>query len=143
MKRNITDTLLKITNVIEDIIALVLILVIIIATVATIIHDFPFKLSASGTQMALTEFLEGFFNIIIAIEFVKVLIKRSADSVIEILVFSIARELIVNKPEPLEMLFVVLALAILFGIRKYLLISTDVVGEGKKESSSHEIEKEE
>jgi hypothetical protein len=70
-------------------------------------------------------FYKEFFNyslqLIIGIEFIKMLLKHTPDSAIEVLVFVTARRLIVDEHfTSIDILFVVIALAVLFGIKKYL-----------------------
>lgn len=75
-------------------------------------------------HLAFSNFLGYAFNTIIGLEFFKMLIKHSAGSVIEVLLFAIARQLIVEHTTPLENLFGILAIAILFVIRRFLYVST-------------------
>lgn len=69
---------------------------------------------------SLSVFLSSCFNIIIAIELVKMLAKHSLGTVVEVLVFATARQMVVEHLAPLETLISILALAMLFAIRKYL-----------------------
>jgi len=59
-------------------------------------------------------------KVVIGIEFVKMLIKHTPESVIEVLLFTIARKLIASNSTAVELLIGVVAIAVLFVIRKFL-----------------------
>jgi hypothetical protein len=67
-----------------------------------------------------SQFLSNVFSLVIGIEFTRMLIKHSADAAIEVLLFAIARQLIIAHPATWEMLIGVVAIAGVFSIRKYL-----------------------
>ena len=66
------------------------------------------------------QFLGQSLSLIIGIEFIKMLIKHTPGAAIEVLLFAIARQLIVLHNSMLETLFGILAMAGVFAIRKYL-----------------------
>lgn len=67
------------------------------------------------------EFLSHVLALIVAIEFVKMLAKHTPGSAIDVLLFAIARKLIVSHDgSMLDSLIGVIAIAILFAVRKYL-----------------------
>ena len=67
--------------------------------------------------------------IILAIgaEFIKMLCKHTPETVIEVLAFALARQLIVGHATPVENLITVIAIAILFAVRRFLLKRHDLV----------------
>ena len=98
-------------------------MLVIIGTVVYI-ADLPFKLD----QIHLTglgPYLIYLFDIIIGIELIKVLVRKDLDSMVEVLLFTVTRHLIVESGGITENLIGVVAIAILFFIRKYLFIDTD------------------
>ena len=64
----------------------------------------------------------------VGIEFVKMLVKHTPEAVVEVLLFAIAREMVVVHSGSLETLMGVTAVGIIFLIRKYL--CPPVSGEG-------------
>ena len=72
---------------------------------------------------SLIEFLKYTINIIIAVELIRVLCHQTLDTIVEILLIAITRELIIEHMSPGEMLLGVMAVAVLFVIRKYLFVS--------------------
>lgn len=79
-------------------------------------------------EMTIETFLAHVLALIIAIEFVKMLAKHTPGSAIDVLLFAIARKLIISESTMLNSLIGVVAIAILFAVRKYL--SSTVVHNG-------------
>ncbi len=70
--------------------------------------------------ISINDFLGISFNLIIGVEFVKMIAKHTPDSTVEVVIFAVARQLIVTHESMFESLLGVIAIAILFAIRKYL-----------------------
>lgn len=88
-------------------------------------------LRGASTAMPLDRFLEDVLQVVIVIEFVKMLAKHTPESVIEVLLFAIARKLIVDHNiEALQLLIGVAAIAVLFAIRKFLNVTARESEEG-------------
>lgn len=68
-------------------------------------------------------FLELALNIVVGIEFLKMLCRHNMDAVIEVLLFTLARHLIINQRSMVEGLLCIVSIAILFVVRKYLFVS--------------------
>lgn len=60
-------------------------------------------------------FLKEMFNLVVGIEFIKMLLKPSAENVIEVLVFLIARHLIIGENTVLGILVSVICVIMLYG----------------------------
>lgn len=71
---------------------------------------------------AFQNFLGIAFNILIGIEFLKMIFKSNLGTVVEVLLFAIARQLIVEHTTVFENCIGIISIAILFVIRKYLFI---------------------
>lgn len=63
------------------------------------------------------------YYIIIGIEFIKMIAHHTLDSVIDVMMLAVARQMIVEHAGPIDNLLAVAAVAILFVVRKYLYIS--------------------
>ena len=61
--------------------------------------------------------LEQAFNLVIGIEFIKMLAKHTPGSAIEVLLFAMARQLVIGHMAPFENLLGIIAIAIIFIIR--------------------------
>lgn len=68
-------------------------------------------------------FLESIFEMIIGIELLKMLCRHDLDSVVEVLLFAVARGLIIEHMPIYFTLLGIIAIAILFMIRKFLFVS--------------------
>ncbi len=72
------------------------------------------------------------FNIIIVIELIRMLVKHSMNTIVEVMIFTIARGLVIQHEEMLTTLIRIGAIAILLLCRKFLFHSFDF-DEGKQE----------
>ena len=61
--------------------------------------------------------------IIIGIELIKMITSYTIDSVVDVMLLAIARQMVVEHTTPLENLLAVLSVGVLFVIRKYLYVS--------------------
>lgn len=73
----------------------------------------------------LQNFLNQAMNIAIGVELIKMLSKHTSGTIIEVLLFAIARHVVVDHSSSLDSLLSVAAIAILFATRKYLFTSFD------------------
>lgn len=71
---------------------------------------------------AFHEYLETLFVLVIGTEALKMLCKHTPGSALEVLLFTIAREMVVKETSPVENLIVVASIAVIFAIRKYLFV---------------------
>lgn len=76
------------------------------------------------------DFLGYAMTLIIAIEFIKMLLHHTPGSIIEVLLFAMARKLIVAKENTMGLLLGIVAIAVLFIIRKFLFVSRITPCEG-------------
>lgn len=67
-------------------------------------------------------YLESLFVLVIGTEALKMLCKHTPGSALEVLLFTIAREMVVKETSPVENLIVVLSIGVIFAIRKFLYV---------------------
>lgn len=104
--------------------------VVVSVIIFTVIIISLFSLLYDLTQLSFLDMSESFFNtflsrslgLVVGLEFIKMLCKHTAETVVEVLMFAIARQMVVEHLTTFKTLIGVLAIAILFFIRKYLLI---------------------
>ena len=77
-------------------------------------------LTKSGDTSTFLVFLEDMFSVVVGIEFIKMLCKPSAENVIEVLVFLVARHMIIGSNSALDILLSVVSVALLYGVRLVL-----------------------
>jgi len=79
-------------------------------------------LMVNDPAVGLHDFLGTAFNVVIGIEFLKILCRHSVGSVVEVLLFALARGLVVDHGTPVSNLITVGTIALLFVVRKFLFI---------------------
>ena len=110
-----------IASVIE--IAISIIVLIAIVTVGVqVVREALDLAGAPWGQEGFTVFLGHAFNLIIGVEFIKMLAKHTPGSAIEVLLFAIARQMVVGHTTPLENLIGIVSIALIFAIRKFLFV---------------------
>ena len=75
-----------------------------------------------GNEVEIRTFLERSLDIVIGIEFIKMLAKHSPGSSLEVLLYAIARHLVVGHDSALENLLSVSAIALIFIVRKFFFV---------------------
>lgn len=111
----------RVASIIETVVALVVLLAILVAG-ARVLLEVQDLFLAPDVDEAFTVFLRSAFNVVIGIEFVKMLAKHSPGSAIEVLLFAIARQMVVDHTSPVENLVSIVAILLIFVIRKYLFV---------------------
>ena len=124
MKKEVKNSVLVIANVIEFFIANLIILVVAILCLNLIVFVWEMLMQKSSENV-LVEFLEEALNLVIGIEFVKMLCNHKPGTIIEVLLFAIARKMIVEHLGVSEILMGVISIGVLFAIRMYLFIKSD------------------
>lgn len=125
MKKDLQDAVHELTYYIELVIAVIMCGVIGIMTFKILTTALPNYIL--GDRIEIEGFLEKVMMLAIGLEFVKMLCKHTPSTVIDVLLFAIARQMIVEHTSTLENLIGVAALAGLFATRKYLLCHFDEI----------------
>lgn len=124
MWRKIRHFIYESCDLLELAMALIVVVAIVIATISL---WGPF-MEFIGTRFESTAFLTfiGYvFNILIGIEFLKMLSRPSSDTVLEVLTFMVARHMVVEHTTVLENLLSIVSIAALFAMKKYLNLPTN------------------
>ena len=95
-----------------------------ILSVVLLVTDLPLLLSHSAGTAAYRHFLESALDLVIGIEFIKMLIKHTPGSVVEVLLFALSRHMVLEGGNALENLLTVCAIAVIFAIRRFLNIES-------------------
>ena len=118
MEKYIHLFLKKLTQIMEFVIATLLacgIIIMIVQLIGTVQH-----LPDLNTYPNYDDLLNSCFNLIIGVELIRMLYMHTPLSVIEVLLFAIARQIIIDHSSPVNSLLGVIAIAILFATRKFL-----------------------
>ena len=114
MREKIRNLLNKCCDGIELLIAVAAVLVLLYTGVAYAITKLGIYPLYNGTDSFLLS-LKEMFNLVVGIEFIKMLLKPSAENVIEVLVFLIARHLIIGENTAVGILVSVICVVLLYG----------------------------
>ena len=125
MKKDLQDMVHELTYYIELVIAVIMCGVIAIMTLKLLTTAIPDYIM--GDKIQIEGFLEKVMLLAIALEFVKMLCKHTPSTVIDVLLFAIARQIVVEQTTTLENLIGIVALAGFFATRKYLLCHFDEI----------------
>lgn len=117
----IRTTLYDSCNVLELLMALVVLIAILIAGFC-LGDAFLAFWNTRYEDGAFLTFVGSVFNILIGIEFLKMLCQPSEDTVLEVLMFLVARHMIIEHTTAYENLVMIISIAILFAIKKYFSI---------------------
>lgn len=105
-----------------------------IASVIPLVREVPELASLSNGAEAYHHFLENTLELVIGIEFIKMLVKHTPGSVIEVLLFAISRHAILEGGNAVSNLLTVCAIALIFAIRRFLYIeSFDFMSNSKQD----------
>ena len=121
LKLKIPNFIYRIAQFLEILISVIVIVAIAVSLYAVLVELHVMSNSPANVDM-LTEFLATAFTVVIRNEFLKMLSRHNMSSVVEVLLFAIARQMVIEHTSAVENLIMVIAIAILFTIRKYLFI---------------------
>lgn len=123
MKRKINDLIYSISRYTEIVLSAVMLLVI-IALIVPMVYSFLRIPLLEVTPDQFTTFLGNALNLLIGVEFVKMLAKHTAENLLEVLMFAIARQMVVEHLNMFETLIGIVAITLIFAVRKYLLMKS-------------------
>ena len=126
MRKKLQDKMFEASYVIEFLISLIVSIAVIIMAVKVVINIFNFSFLRGGMD-SLVLILDKAITLAIGAELIKMLCKHTPETIIEVLAFALARQLIVGHAAPWENLITVVAIAILFVVRRFLLNRHDMV----------------
>ena len=110
-----------VASFLEIFLALMLALALVVCSIQVIPTIFQLRVNME-TVSVFRVFLEALFELVIGVEALKLLCKHTPGSALEILLFTIAREMIVNHTTPEQNLLVVLSIAVIFAIRRFMYV---------------------
>ena len=112
--------LMKVSSYLEIVCALILIVAILIAFVP-VPHNLYSLYLDNGFD--LSDFMKKSYDLVIGVELLKMFCRHDLDSVVEVLLFAVARQVIIEHTSMVDNLLCMLSVAILFCIRKFLFVS--------------------
>jgi len=121
----------KVTHVFELAFAFLLLLLIAIRVVEIIAALLGYEIAI--LTMDFERVLSTAFTLVIGVEFTKMLCKHTPETVIDVLLFAIARQTVIYHESTTDMLLGAVAIAGLFAARKYL---SDIISDKDKKNLS-------
>lgn len=124
IRKHFNTIIYNISRYAEIALSMVILLVIALAGFRLIMEVADTSVMSMDTEFFST-FLSQALSLVVGVEFVKMLCQHSAQTVVEVLMFATARQMVVEHLGSSETLLGVISIAILFGIRKYLMTDND------------------
>ena len=126
MRKKLQDKMFEVSYLFELFVAVIVGLSILVFAGKLVVDTFNFSILAKDPNYLLIV-LDSAITLAIGAELIKMLSKHTPETVIEVLAFALARHLIVEHKNPLENLTTVLAIAVLFAVRKFFLQKHDLL----------------
>ena len=118
MKQFLRKTMKNIATYVELVLSAFLVFVIAILIIKLVGQCF---FDIWHDKLELEYYMEYAMSLAIGVEFVKMLCRHSPQTVVEVLMFATARQMVVEHMAPTQTLIGVIAIAVLFAIRKFLM----------------------
>ena len=126
MRKKLQDKMFELSYLFELLVSVIVGAAILIFAVRMVIDMANLSQYFDGTA-SLVSVLDDAIILAIGAELIKMLCKHTPETVIEVIAFALARQLIVGHAKPWENLITVVAIAVLFGVRRFLLNRHDMV----------------
>ena len=111
--------LMKVSSYLEIVCALILIVAILIAFVPVPHNLYSLYLD---NCFDLSDFMKKSFDLVIGVELLKMFCRHDIDSIVEVLLFSVARQMVIDHLAIKEAFIGCVAVAILFAVRRFLFV---------------------
>lgn len=116
-----------------ELVMAVIVLVGIVLTIYSLLSDFEVFHAMLGDTTEFKPFLEDVFVIVIGIEFLQMLCRPNSDNVMEVLIFLVARHMILGDTTPYEDFVSVISVGLLCLGRRYLRVMKEKEKEKEQE----------
>lgn len=126
MRKKLQDKMFEASYLFELFISVIVGIGILILSVRLIVDTLQTSVSFEAVN-SLVPILDDAIILAIGAELIKMLCKHTPETIIEVLAFALARQLIVGHAAPWENLITVVAIAVLFVVRRFLLKRHDMV----------------
>ena len=126
MRKKLQDKMFEISYIIELFISLIVGIAVVVLAARMVIDMATTHIYVQGIS-SLVIILDNAITLAIGAELIKMLCKHTPETIIEVLAFALARQLIVGHVASWESLITVVAIAVLFAVRRFLLKRHDMV----------------
>ena len=125
MRKFLQTLLYELSFYVEILVSIILVLVLLLLTGRLVLEVSSIYTSSASIEDYLQSFINQAMSIAIGVELIKMLSKHTSGTIIEVLLFAVARQIMVSHSSTLDMLLGVIAIAALFATRKYLFSDFD------------------
>lgn len=141
IKRIFRDQIAEAAGILEVVLSGI-VLIALLMSIVPLLRLMP-GLLTDADSMEVHTFLERALDIVIGIEFIKMLAKHSPGSALEVLLYAIARHMIVGHESAVENFISVASIALIFFVRKFLFVPAfgATMPDGRKAPDIEEMEK--
>ena len=126
MRKKLQDKMFEVSYLIELFISLIVGIAVLIMAGRMVVDIATSQIYKGGIE-SLLPVLDGAITLAIGAELIKMLCKHTPETIIEVLAFALARQLIIGHAAAWQNLITVVAIAVLFAARKFLLSRYDMV----------------
>ena len=126
MRKKLQNKMFEASYLIELFISLIVIVAVVVLAIKVVLDMVNVSFYQSGID-SFVVILDKAITLAIGAELIKMLCKHTPETIIEVLAFALARQLIVGHAASWENLITVFAIAILFLVRRFLLNRHDMV----------------
>ena len=124
IRKHFNEIIYNISRYTEIVLSIIILVVIALSGIRLIMEVAATSVPNMDTEF-FTRFLSQALSLVVGVEFVKMLCQHSAQTVVEVLMFATARQMVVEHLGSSETLLGVISIAVLFAIRKYLMTDND------------------
>lgn len=124
IRKHFNELIYNVARYTEIILSIVILVVIALSGLRLIYATAGTSILNMDTEF-FTTFLSQALSLVVGVEFVKMLCRHSAQTVVEVLLFATARQMVVEHLDPTQTLIGIIGIGILFAIRKYLMTDSD------------------
>jgi len=126
MRKKLQDKMFEVSYLFELFISVIVGIAIVIFAAKMIINTVNVSVFSQNAD-SLVNILDDAITLAIGAELIKMLCKHTPETIIEVLAFALARQLIIGHAAAWENLITVVAIAVLFAARKFLLGRHDMI----------------
>ena len=124
IRKHFNEIIYNISRYTEIVLSIIILVVIALSGIRLIMEVAATSVPNMDTEF-FTSFLSQALSLVVGVEFVTMLFQHSAQTVVEVLMFATARQMVVEHLGSSETLLGVISIAVLFAIRKYLMTDND------------------
>lgn len=140
IRKHFNELIYNVARYTEVVLSIVILIVIALSGLRLILTTAGTSVMHMDTDF-FTNFLAQALSLVVGVEFVKMLCRHSAQTVVEVLLFATARQMVVEHLDPVQTLIGIIGIAILFAVRKYLMTDSDDMTPHQKNASEESSKK--